>query len=265
MDSITHLSAAHTGAIVVAASHGGLYSAHVALAMGVRAAIFHDAGVGLESAGIAGLDLLEKQSVPGCAVLSGSALIGDARQMTDHGIIGHINQGAYELGCEVGMSVPTASRLLEGASLRPAVASRRGESRTALLERGPLPVWALDSASLVRPTDAHSVVVTGSHGQLLGGDQRSALKVTPVGAVFNDAGVDPEGPVGRLGVLEDLGVPAATVGTMSARIGDARSTYFDGIVSRINAPGQDLGATVGMRCRDFVEVVIEHRRRGQRS
>ena len=38
-------------------------------------------------------------------------------------------------------------------------------------------VWGLDSNSLVRPEDAGAILVTGSHGGLLGGRPESAIGV----------------------------------------------------------------------------------------
>ena len=58
LDSVTHLEAAHRGAVVHAASHGGLYAAAYAAGKGVAAIILNDAGIGREQAGIAGLELL---------------------------------------------------------------------------------------------------------------------------------------------------------------------------------------------------------------
>lgn len=242
---------------MVAASHGGRYSAHVALAAGVRAVILHEAGIGVDGAGIAGLGVLQAHRVPAAVVDSPSAVIGDVGDMRRRGRIGQVNDSALALGCVAGMTVREAVEVLSHADLVEPVPSPVGETRTALIESGPVPVWALDSASLVRPTDSVSVVVTGSHAQLLGGDPGTALKVNPVGALFNDAGVPADGPAGRIGVLGLRGIPAATVDAMTARIGDGRSTYFDGVVSRVNEPASALGARSGMRARDVVELIIE--------
>ena len=48
------------------------------------------------------------------------------------------------------------------------------------------------------------------------------------------------------------GIAAATVSAASARIGDARSTYEDGIVSRVNTRAAALGLREGISARDFV-------------
>ena len=42
---------------------------------------------------------------------------------------------------------------------------------------------------------------------------------------------------------------------MTARIGDARSTYHDGILSRVNATAHARGARLGMKAIKFVELL----------
>jgi hypothetical protein len=67
-DSITRIGAEAMGAVVVNGSHGGLYAAYLAAKLGVAAAIFNDAGVGRDRAGIAGLDYLAALGIPAAAV-----------------------------------------------------------------------------------------------------------------------------------------------------------------------------------------------------
>ncbi|MEV0385535.1 hypothetical protein [Nonomuraea sp. NPDC050643] len=76
-DSVTSLGGEAAGEVVVTGSHGGLYPAELAAWLGVRAAIFHDAGVGLDGAGVAGLRYLEGEQIPAAAVGHDSACVGD--------------------------------------------------------------------------------------------------------------------------------------------------------------------------------------------
>jgi hypothetical protein len=72
--------------------------------------------------------------------------------------------------------------------------------------------------------------------------------------VFNDAGIGiDEAGVGRLPALDSRGVAAFTVSSASARIGEGRSTFEDGIVSRVNATAARLGAAEGISARDVLE------------
>ena len=59
LDSVTHLEAEHRGKTAHCASHGGLYAGYHAAKMGIGAVILNDAGIGRDSAGIAGVKLLD--------------------------------------------------------------------------------------------------------------------------------------------------------------------------------------------------------------
>ena len=50
-------------------------------------------------------------------------------------------------------------------------------------------------------------------------------------------------------------IASATVAAASARIGDARSTYEDGILSRVNSCAAALGVAPGISAREFVAIV----------
>src|SRR5690606_40116574 len=58
LDSVTQIDERCVGLVLIAASHGGVYSGYLAARGRVRAAIFNDAGVGLDEAGIGGLAYL---------------------------------------------------------------------------------------------------------------------------------------------------------------------------------------------------------------
>ena len=73
------------------------------------------------------------------------------------------------------------------------------------------------------------------------------------GVLYNDAGIGKdESGISRLPALDARGIAAATVSAISARIGDARSTYEDGIVSRINARAAAFGPRKGISAHEFV-------------
>src|SRR3954471_17387577 len=86
-DSITRVGDEAKGAVVVNGSHGGVYAAYVAAKLGVAAAIFNDAGIGREEAGIAGLDYLAQLGIPGAAVSHMTARIGDGADMMARGVV----------------------------------------------------------------------------------------------------------------------------------------------------------------------------------
>jgi hypothetical protein len=251
-DSITRLGPEAAGAVVVNGSHGGIYAAYLAGKLRVAAAIFNDAGVGRDRAGIAGLGYLEEFGIAAAAVGHETARIGDGADMMARGLVTHANAAARELGCRTGMACRDAAGLLQRAMPggREPPAEREG---AFLLVAGAPAAWALDSASLVGAEHVGAVVVTGSHGGLLGGRPDTALKYDALAALFNDAGIGiDEAGVTRLPALDARGIAAGTVAAASARIGDARSTYEDGILSRVNPCAAALGIAPGMAARDFV-------------
>lgn len=254
-DSITRVAAEAAGAVVVNASHGGVYAAFVAAKLRVAGAVFSDAGVGRDRAGIAGLDYLAGLGIPAAAVGHDTARIGDGADMMERGIITHANAPAAALGCRPGMPCREAA-----AALQPAVPSKSEppsalEAAFLLIPEAPA-VWALDSASLVGAEHVGTIVVTGSHGGLLGGRPETALKADALAALFNDAGIGiDEAGVTRLPALDVRGIAAGTVAASSARIGDARSTYGEGVLTRVNRRAAALGIRAGMTAQEFVEIV----------
>src|SRR6266849_6893304 len=255
-DSITRIGPEEAaGAVVVNASHGGVYAAYLAAKLGAAAAIFNDAGVGRDRAGIGGLDYLQDLGIPAATVGHDTARIGDGADMLARGVITHANALAAALGVRPGMTCRAAA-----ASLQRAVPARHApppaiEGAFLLVREAP-PVWALDSASLVAPEHHDAIVVTGSHGGLLGGRPETALKYDVRAAFYNDAGIGiDEAGVSRLPALDRRGIAAATVSAASARIGDARSTYEDGMLSRGNARAAALGLVPGMSAREAVAIL----------
>src|SRR5579863_570301 len=254
-DSITRVGPEAAGAVVVNASHGGVYAAYLAAKLGAAAAIFNDAAVGRDAAGIGGLDYLAALGIPAATVGHMTARIGDGADMLARGVITHSNALAIGLGCRPGMTCRDAA-----AALRQAQAARGApppalEGAVLLVREAPQ-VWALDSASLVAPEHRQAIVVTGSHGGLLGGRPETALKYDVRAAFYNDAGIGiDEAGTSRLPALDDRGIAAMTVAAASARIGDARSTYEDGVLSRVNAQAAALGLTPNMTAREAVALL----------
>jgi hypothetical protein len=251
-DSITRVGSEAAGAVVVNASHGGVYAAFLAAKLQAAAAIFNDAGVGRDRAGIGGLNYLEEFGIAAATVGHDTARIGDGADMMARGVITHANRLAASLGVSPGQSCRDAAAALQQA--RPAHRAPPEALEAAfLLIAEPPQVWALDSASLVMPEHKDSIVVTGSHGGLLGNRPETALKYDVLGALYNDAGIGiDEAGTSRLPALDARGIAAATVSAASARIGDARSTYEDGIISRVNARAASLGLREGISAREFV-------------
>jgi hypothetical protein len=125
-----------------------------------------------------------------------------------------------------------------------------------LISEGPPRIVCIDSASLVKTEDAGQIVITGSHGGLIGGLREKAFNIQALVAIFNDAGVGiDQAGIGRLEPLNERGIAAVTVAHTSARIGDSRSTYYEGILSHCNPLAIQLGASRGFTVMEFVEQV----------
>ena len=251
-DSITRVGPEAADAVVVNASHGGVYAAYLAAKLHAAAAIFNDAGVGRDRAGISGLDYLGQFGIAAAAVGHDTARIGDGADMMAHGIVTHANGAAAALGVGPGQSCRAAAVVLQQARAADRAPPAALEAAFLLVADAPQ-VWALDSASLVLPEHKTAIVVTGSHGGLLGNRPETALKYDVLGALYNDAGIGKDAAgISRLPALDARGISAATVSAASARIGDARSTYEDGIVSRVNASAAAFGLREGISAREFV-------------
>lgn len=245
--TITSLPSGAAGAVIVSGSHGGIYPGYCAAKGQVRAVVFHDAGIGKDEAGIASLDYLQAGGVAAATVASTSCRIGDADDMLERGRISHANPLALNAGVVIGMACSQAAEQLKGAPWHRATPTPLEETRTEeTVEGGRRRIVLLDSASLVGPGDAGQIIVTGSHGALVGGKPAMALRTDGFAAVYSDAGGGIENAgYTRLPALDERGIAAFTVSAASARIGDARSVYMDGIVSAVNRTAAALGCRVG--------------------
>jgi hypothetical protein len=254
VDSATQLDAASRGTAVVCGSHGGLYAAWLAAMAGVRAIVLNDAGLGRSSAGVAGIAWLGSLGIPACAIDYRSARIADGADMMANGVVSTVNEAAAALGCAPGQTCGRASGILLKSAIRPhSQVPEIGETRLRIANTGHREVWAIDSITLARESDSRCIMVTGSHGALVGGKPDSMLEVDVFAAFFNDAGGGKdEAGFARLWVLEDRGIAAATVSHNTARIGDGRSTYDTGVISRLNEPARRLEMREGMSARDAV-------------
>lgn len=257
-DSVTTPGAEVAGHVLVAGSHCGAYCAYLARRLKLRGVILNDAGVGLDQAGIAGLAYLQRAGIAAAAIDHQSARIGDGGDSAARGVVAWVNEAARAMGCTPGQSALDAAACFLAAPQSPlADAVELREARHAIeIAESRDPVLLLDSASLVCEGDEGRIIVTASHGALLGGDPRTALKIGARAAFFNDAGVgcDHAG-ISRLAELDRRGTIAGTVSHWTARIGDARSSWESGVLSHVNRSAEDAGAKPGMRLQEFVRMI----------
>ena len=257
--TVTKLGPECAGTVVVGGSHGGAYPGYLAAKARACAVILNDAGIGRDDAGVGCLAYCDALGMAAATVSHVSARIGDAEDTIANGVISRANEAAGAAGCRAGMSCLDAALALRGAS-PPGTSPEYVEAR-GIAGHTPagLRLVCLDSSSLVAPgeDDGH-IVLCGSHGGLVAGQPHLALQVDAAAAFFNDAGIGKDGAgITRLPALDARGIPAATVDAMSARIGDGRSTFEDGIVSRVNETARAAGIEPGMQAREAVNLIAK--------
>lgn len=255
LPTATKLGPETAGSVVVCGSHAAIYTTYLGLKAGVRAALHHDASIGRDQAGIAGLAWAEQFGFAMAAVDARTARIGDGADMLKRGTVSAVNRHAAACKVQPGMPCSEAANLLRSAagpttSPEPILETRSeatvpGASRTIVM---------VDSIALAREGDAGGIVVSGSHGGTP--SDGYAAKVGMQLVLFNDAGFGADNAgIASLPLLEQKGIAAATVSAFTARIGNGRSTYADGIISAANPRALALGAVIGAAAKDFVDAV----------
>ncbi len=112
----------------------------------------------------------------------------------------------------------------------------------------------LDSFSHLTTAHKGMIVVCGSHGGISAA--KHALSFAPRAIFCSDGGKgkDDAGIQG-LWLLDAKNIPASAVSVQSARIGDGKDVYENGLISFVNKTAQSLGIATGMRVIDAVELV----------
>ncbi|WMS43005.1 hypothetical protein RDV64_00970 [Acuticoccus sp. MNP-M23] len=254
-DTATKLSAAR-GKVVICGSHGGVYAGLLAASAGVRGILLNDAGVGLNNAGIAGLGVCQTHGMAAAAVGHDSCRIGDAADCGRRGVVSAANAIAAGLGIVAGIGAVEAAGLLAGAP-EPTGTPVVDEEHRIEHDLGGWRLTIIDSASLVDfARDRGALVVTASHGGLVGGNPATAGRADAALFAYNDAGIgcDRAG-VSRLPVLQERGIAAVTVDCRSAEIGVGQSTYDRGVISAANQAARTLGAKDGMPLKALIAAI----------
>ena len=113
----------------------------------------------------------------------------------------------------------------------------------------------LDSVTHLDAQHKGAVGYCGSHAGIYAAYYAASKGIAAV--ILNDAGIGREqaGIAGLL-LLEKLGVPAAAISHLSARIGDGADGVARGILSTVNTPAAKLGLAPGMACRDALALLL---------
>lgn len=242
--------------VLVVASYSGIASYILGLRHGVKAIIGHDAGIGKDRAGVNGLAFAQAQGVPAAAVSAATAALANGRSMLT-AEISCCNDAARALGVREGQSALEAARCLlaspEGRKIELADAFDNSVHEVFKGRTGS--ILASTSSFVFKNKIPNDVICIASHtGRVFA---ESAISITPRGAMANDAGMGLErSGVGGLPLLQEAGIPAASVAAMSARIGDGLSTYHDGIISATNELAEARGVRVGMTAKEAAMLML---------
>ena len=266
MDSAYHVSAANRSRdVVVNASYCGVLPARFVGRHAPRAAIGVDCGVGPQGAAIAGLWYLEALNLPAATADVMTSRLGDGVDLYERGRISFVNRPAADCGVEVGMSVRDAAALL--LERDPGAPSAEEVSNREVMYEHPSgrAVVCTDSIAFGLPEDRdRNVLVTAGH------TGRSAVpyltSVHPYGFICSDGGrgAEDSGMAG-LALVDQLGLPGATVDASLAAMGDGHSTYHSGVISAVNRSAEAAGVRVGMTAVEAARLLVEREPRVERE
>lgn len=241
--------------VAVGASFAGAPTAAMAMRGGVKAWIAHESGPGKDEAGVSGLALAQRFGIPAAAIATMSARLSDGMSLIA-GKVSRANEAARALGVRPGQSGGEAARLLlKAAQGKPC--NLHGVIDESIHEVEITPqgrIFAVWSFARVKGEHPRDVFCVASHGGKVMADY--ARRVRPRGLIANDAGRGLDDS-GMDGLDAMAATPAATVSADSARIGDALSTYRDGVISSANAAAQALGVRAGMAARDAARLMLQ--------
>lgn len=257
-DSAYHVAAANRGRDVVCnASYSGVLPARFVASHHPRGVIGMDCAIGPEGAGIAGLWFYEALGIPAAAVDVMTVLLGDGVDLHDNAVVSRCNEPARSCGVREGMPAREAARLLLE---RDPVARDADEiTNRVVVEEAPdgRQVVCVDSIAFGTEEDRdRNVLCTAGH------TGRSAVpylrRVHAHGFICSDGGRGREDSgMAGLELVEPDGLAGATVDATTARMGDGRSTYQDGVISAANVHARARGVEVGMPARDAAHLLLQ--------
>lgn len=232
--------------VVVPASYIGVLPARMIAMHRPRGVIGHDACIGMDGAGIAGLWYLEALGIPAATADGMSAELGNGRDLYEHGTISRLNYPAERCGVRLGMPVAEAAALLRdndatdvdvGNKIRREVVEEHPSGRRIVIT---------DSIVWAYPEDAKtSVLVTAGHTGRSGAS--FLLEADPWGFICHDGGMSKNNSgITGLETTAAYGLAGATIDGTTAPIGDAFRGYAEGRISACNDPARNRGVVVGM-------------------
>lgn len=258
MDSARYVDARNRdNDVVVAASYVGVLPARLIAPHRPRAVIGHDGCIGRDAAGIQGLFYLEALGIPAATADGHTAELGNGSDVYEEGVISRVNILAEQCGVRRGMSVREAAQLL--LEVDPTDTSPGTKIRREVVETSPTgrQVVVTDSIIFARPEDRdRNVLVTAGHTGTSGAS--FLIEFRPWGFICSDGGgAKNDSGIAGLAIVEELGLAGASVSAQSAAIGDAFSTYEDGVIVACNEPARRRGVRVGMPAKEAAHLLLQ--------
>jgi hypothetical protein len=252
LDSSSYLGPhkTHPNDVIVVGSYCGTRILAPMFTRGVKAVIATDAGIGKDEAGISGLKHGETIGVPVAAIAAMSAETSNGRA-TLLGEISRANAQARALGVVPGMVAYQAAALLaKAAAGKPIPTSPGSEEAAVVVEDTPRGrIWATPGTTSIKDKIPSDVICSGANSSRVFAD--GVLRMAAKGAMANDAGIARNNTaVEGVALLAERGVPAASVATLSARLGEGLSTWNDGIISVVNPPAAARGVRIVMTAKE---------------
>jgi hypothetical protein len=243
--------------VIAVGSYAGTPILALLFSRGVKAVIATDAGIGKDEAGISGLKAGEAIGVPCVAIAAMSAETSNGRS-TLLGTISRANRQARALGVALGMVAYEAATLLAAAPAGKPVPMQAGIDRPPeVVEETPKGrIWvSAGSLSFKGQKIPNDVFCSGANSSRV--FAQGTLANMARGAIANDAGIAKNNSaVEGVRILGEKGIPAASVATMSARLGDGMSTWNDGVISVINPAAAKRGIRIGMTAKEAARLML---------
>lgn len=257
MDSARWVDARNTGKdVVVPASYVGVLPARMMAVHRPRGVIGHDACVGKDGAGIAGLWYLEALGIPAATADGMTAEMGNGQDLYANGRLSYVNYHAERCGLRKGMPVREAALLLRdvdvpdgevGNKIRRDIVEEHPSGRRTVITDSI--VWALPE------DEGRSVLVTAGHTGRSGAS--FLLEANPWGFICHDGGMSKNrSGIAGLATTEAHGLAGACIDGTTAPIGDAFLGYAIGRISACNAPAAARGVEVGMSVKDAAHLLL---------
>ncbi len=257
MDSARYVDARNTGNdVVVPASYIGVLPARMIAVHRPRGVIGHNACVGKDGAGIAGLWYLEALGIPAATADGMTAEMGNGEDLYRNGVVSHVNYPAERCGVRIGMPVRRAADLL--LDNEPTDTEVGNKIRREVVETHPggRRVVVTDSIVWAYPEDERtSVLVTAGHTGRSGA--KFLLEANPWGFICHDGGMSKnDSGISGLRTADEAGLPGACIDGATAPIGDAFLGYAHGRISARNEAAARRGLVVGMTVKEAAHLLL---------